>query len=236
MAPRLRAVPLRAGALALALTAVALIGAPAAHGAAFRYWTYWQGDEGAWTFATAGPAARVPADGAVEGWRFAVTSQAADAADAPRTAASFAEICVDTPASPGTKRVALVVDPGEQGSAPDGQQPPAPIATCVQAEEDATGYALLRSVTDVRTDGGLICGIAGYPTGECAPVVDEADIAPEPTASAGADTEVQVVTGMAPGTVPAAAPEPTSGPPWVSVAVMGALVGLALVLWRRRRA
>jgi len=57
------------GIAILAMTAIA----PAARAeSAYRYWTYWQGNAGAWQFATQGPATSNPADGSVEGWRFAV--------------------------------------------------------------------------------------------------------------------------------------------------------------------
>ena len=34
--------------------------------AAYRYWSYWLGAEGGWTFANVGPAFRSPADGSLE--------------------------------------------------------------------------------------------------------------------------------------------------------------------------
>jgi len=201
-----------------------------AHAAAYRYWTYWQGGTGTWTFATAGPASLVPEDGSVEGWRFAVTTTAGSAIDAPQTEPSFDAICGSTPAQDGRKRVALVVDPGSAAIATEGQTPPAPIATCVIAESDATGYQVLRSVATVRTDGGLICAIADYPADECAPVVE--DPVPEATASATASAS-PTTTAME--TAAAAPAYSSSGAPWLTGAVIALLAVVGLVLWKRRR-
>lgn len=201
--------------------------AGSAHAAAYRYWTYWQGGTGTWAFATAGPASLVPADGSVEGWRFAVTTTAGQAADAPTTTPSFSDICGSTPAQPDRKRVALVVDPGPASIAPEGQTPPAPIATCILAEPDATGYQVLRAATSVRTDGGLICGIGDYPAGECAPVVED------PVPATGSSSASPTTSAMEPAaSVPAAS---SSGVPWFTIAVIGLLAIAGLVLWRRRR-
>lgn len=198
-----------------------------ANAAAYRYWTYWQGGTGTWEFAAAGPASLVPADGAVEGWRFAVTTTAGQASDAPGPNPSFTDICGTTPAQPDRKRVALVVDPGPAAIAPEGQAPPAAIATCIVAEPDATGYQVLRAATSVRTDGGLICAVSDYPAGECAPVVED----PVPaTASASAPP---TTTAMEPALQDPAAP--SSGVPWFTVAVIALLAVVGFLLWRRRR-
>ena len=219
-----------AAAAGLGLVMAALMTmAPAAEAASYRYWTYWQGGAGSWAFATAGPAALIPADGSVEGWRFAVTTQAGSAGDSPRPTPSFAEICGQTPAAEGSKRVALVVDPGPASVAPEGQVPPSAIVACVEADVDATGYQVLRSLTGVRTENGLICGIDGYPAGECAPVVED-----PPATPAGDPSPTESTTAAAPARTPA---EQAPGTPLATVAVvaLAAAVG-GLVLWRRRRA
>lgn len=228
--------------VAVALVATATVGwAPPGHAAAYRYWTYWTGDDGTWTFASAGPASLIPADGSVQGWRFAVTTQAGGVTSQPRSPASFDDVCVGTPAQDGKKRVALVIDPGEAASAPSGQQPASPSATCVVADEDATGYQVLRSVATVRVEGGLVCGIDGYPTGECAPVVDD----PEPTADASAATSAPAVgSGSAMDLTDASARDTAgeqaddtgSGTPWALVGVLAVVAVVAgLLVWRRPR-
>lgn len=166
-----------AGAMALA----ALAWASPADAATYRYWSYWIGDSGAWSFSNVGPAFRIPADGAVEGWRF---SEAGVSGDTPPTfAPSFDEVCGATEAPADGKRVAVIVDPGSATDAPDGEQPPGAWALCVTADADATGYAVLRAAAGVRVDRGLICGINGYPASECGAVVRDPQPSPAPTRS-----------------------------------------------------
>lgn len=223
----------RAGSAAVIAAGLALVYAPSVDAAAYRYWTYWQGTAGEWAFAMAGPASAVPADGSVEGWRFAVTTQAGSASDEPSVQPSFEAICGGTPASSGQKRVALVVDPGSPASAPKGQQPPGVSSTCVVADLDATGYQVLRSAVVVRTEGGLVCGIAGYPTGECAPIVDEADAGTTP----GESTEPSVtVTSQAMPSAALSTDAEGSGTPWWTVAVVAVVAAIGgLLMWRRPR-
>ena len=219
--------------LAIAGATAMLALAPAARAeTAYRYWTYWSVTDGAWRFATLGPASAVPVDGSVEGWRFAITSAAGSAGDAPETnpATAFDSICGGTPAQAGMKRVALTIDFGMPQDAPEGELSPVNINTCVVGELDATGYELLRSITEVRVGDGLICGIAGYPLAECAELVE--DRAP---ASTGMSTE-----GASPSILPepgylVAAPEsaPSAGPLITGVAVLVAAV-IGLLAWRGR--
>jgi MYXO-CTERM domain-containing protein len=218
----------RAGAVALVLLTTVLVAVPA-RAAAYRYWTYWRAPAGAsaWAFATQGPGTTVPADGDVEGWRFAVSTQAAAPSDAPRAEPDFDAVCGGTPAPAGSKRVALLIDSGVPGIGPTGQQPPASVSTCVVADADATGYEVLRSVVDVRTDAGLICGIAGYPAGECAPVLSDAE------AAALAAPASPVPSAMA---TPQDTAGPTSsGPPALTVAVLAVVALVGLLVLRRRR-
>lgn len=224
------------GAVALATATAVLVPAPA-HAAAYRYWTYWQASTGStsWAFATQGPATSLPADGSVEGWSFGVTTTSGSLDDAPAISPDFATICAGTSAQPGRKRVALVIDTGPAAVAPSGEEPPAPVSTCVVTDEQASGYDILRSVVDVRTEDGLICGVAGYPARECAPVLDDTEAnallaaaAQEPAASAAADT-----SGMS---VDPAMPD--AGTPFATIAVAVLLLGggaAVAVAGRRRR-
>lgn len=222
--------------------ACSVVWTTAAQASAYRYWTYWQGTGNGWSFATAGPAALIPADGSVEGWRFAVTTQAGRAGDTPRNPPQFDAICADTPAAADRKRVALVIDAGTSDAAPEGQAPPVAVATCVVASPDATGYQVLRSVATVRTEGGLVCGIAGYPAGECAPVVEDPTSTTSP-ASGPAPTPLPVATASAAIATQSATAmatqqdsENTSGTPWITLIVAGVAAVVALLLWRRQRA
>jgi hypothetical protein len=171
------------GIAILAMTAIA----PAARAeTAYRYWTYWQGNAGAWQFGTQGPATSNPPDGSVEGWRFAVTGATGSLQAQPSVNAStlFTDLCGSTPIISGKKRVALVVDPGYASEAPEGEEPIPALSTCVVADADASGYDILRSQLPVRVERGLVCGIGNYPAFECTPVVEINEQAPRPPGQA----------------------------------------------------
>lgn len=210
--------------LAMAGATAMLALAPAARAeTAYRYWTYWSVTDGAWRFATLGPASAVPVDGSVEGWRFAITSAAGSAGDAPETnpATAFDSICGGTAAQPGVKRVALAIDFGFPQDAPDGERSPIDVSTCVVGKQEATGYELLRSITDVRVGDGLVCGISGYPLVECAEAIDA-----RPSRESGM-TPVPQPIAAAPGTAPSA------GPIITGLAVLVA-ASFGLLAWRGR--
>lgn len=189
-----------AAALAPVMTATA------AQAAAYRYWSYWLGADGQWSFANVGPSSRVPADGTVDGWRFSVSGVAGN--DRPSFAPDFDTVCADTPAQEGRKRVAVIVDPGLAQDAPDGEQPPGAWALCVVVDARASGYDVLRAAASVRVDDGLICSIGGYPARECAVVVDE----PTPEPSPSPKPSKTPAPTKSPRPAPTATATPTSAP------------------------
>jgi hypothetical protein len=147
----------------------------AAHATAYRYWTYWHAAPGSssWAFAGGGPSYR-PSDGAVEGWRFAV-SQGTTSAPQPRTdpAKAYTSTCRQRTPADGMKLVAVVLDYGTAADAPKGEKPPhGVVAACVEIPKNGNGFDVLREAdVTVRQDAGLICGLNGYPRTECAPAV-----------------------------------------------------------------
>ena len=145
-----------------------LAGAAPAHATGYRYWSFWEGGPGHWTYATQGPSSARPDDGAVEGFRFAVSADSADASR-PRGTADFTTICSDTAARPGTKRVALVIDFGTAADAPAGEKAPAGRTACARVAPDATAAEALAAVAKpLRYDtNALLCAIAGYPQKGC---------------------------------------------------------------------
>ncbi|MFD8543833.1 SCO2322 family protein [Streptomyces sp. NPDC059649] len=173
---------LQAALLAGALTGLAgaLTGLAAAPAQAqeYRYWSFWNGGgkDGSWAYATEGPATLRPADGAVEGFRFAVSADSA-AAGKPRTAADFDAVCGTTPAADGRKRIGIVIDFGTAADAPDGERPPKGRTACAQVSEDASaGEALAAVAKPLRyASDALLCGIAGYPKSGCADQVKDSD-------------------------------------------------------------
>ncbi|MEU2158182.1 transmembrane domain-containing protein [Streptomyces sp. NPDC019396] len=167
-------------------------GAAPAHATGYRYWSFWVSGDGSgdgsgggakgnsWAYATEGPATARPSDGEVNGFRFAVSADSADATK-PRTAPDFATLCAATPAKPGTKRVGIVIDFGTPEHSPEGETPPAPDRrnACARVDASATSAEALASVAKpLRYDSAaLLCGISGYPKSGCGDQV-AADSAP----------------------------------------------------------
>ena len=237
-------------AAAVACALVTVLAAPA-QAAAYRYWTYWQSAPGlsAWVFSTQGAGTAVPSDGAVEGWRFAISTETASADAAPRTSADFDTICAGVAFEPGAKRVAVLIDPGPAAIAPQGDQPFSPLAQCVIADTDATGYEILRTVVEVRTEDGLVCALGGYPARECAPILDDAEVAAiaaadeaplidEGAAGAPASETAEDAIGAAGGSGSASDQADQGGTSSATFIVVSILVLAALAFFqlRRRRA
>ncbi|MEV0690376.1 SCO2322 family protein [Streptomyces sp. NPDC050388] len=217
----------RATVLFLALLLPLLAGTGQAQAAGYRYWSFWDLDGGAWTYATQGPSTARPADGDVQGFRFAVSEDSADATR-PRGAADFAAICAKTPAKDGEKRVALVIDFGTAADAPSGETPPAGRTACARVPADATTAEALASVAEPLryNSNALLCAIAGYPEKGCGeqvsgggtPAPEKEDGAKSSAASASSDDDGGPSLGLVAG-----------------IAAV-ALLGAAAVLRVRRRA
>lgn len=206
----------------------------------YRFWGYYQWSAGQWAFAQKGSEAVVPADGSVEGWRYAVGGTKPRM---PRAAGDFQAICGSTPAETGKKRVALVVDPGTPQDSATGEAPPPATGTCVVSEPKATGAKILAATAKVRIEKGLTCGIDGYPAKGCGDPVKNIQVP-------ATDTPVTLEMGAAVGS--ATTPTPTAGAsqapasvdadedgaPWggilIAALVVVLLAGGGLVLSRRR--
>jgi hypothetical protein len=130
----------------------------------YRFWGYYQWSNGQWAFSQKGADAYVPADGGVEGWRFAVGGAKPRV---PRAAGDFDAICGKTPAETGKKRVAVIVDPGTPEDAVAGETPGPATGTCVVTDPKSNGAKILAAVAPVRIEKGLTCGIDGYPAKGC---------------------------------------------------------------------
>ncbi|MEU9089365.1 SCO2322 family protein [Streptomyces sp. NPDC048428] len=176
---------------------LAVLGTGTAQAAGYRYWSFWEGSGSGWAYATQGPSLVRPDDGSVQGFRFAVSADSQDAAK-PRRSPDFAQICADTPAAGGSKRVALVIDPGTAADAPDGETPPAPRTACAQVPEDASSADALASVAKPLRYGSdaLLCAISGYPASGCGEQVSgNGESSRKATADATAPTSAGVATG-----------------------------------------
>ncbi|MFB7913186.1 SCO2322 family protein [Streptomyces sp. NPDC056061] len=176
----------RSGAVVVVLGAVlAVLCAGPARAAGYRYWSFWEGSGTGWTYATQGPALVRPDDGSVQGFRFSVSEDSQDSAR-PRTAPDFAKICADTPAEKGSKRIALVIDPGTASDAPDGRTPPAQRTACARIAPDASTAEALASVAKPLryNSDALLCAISGYPATGCGEQVSGDGGHPAPVGSA----------------------------------------------------
>ncbi|MFB6845117.1 SCO2322 family protein [Streptomyces sp. NPDC056373] len=165
---------IRRALLLLLVPLLLCAGAGQAQAAGYRYWSFWERDAGHWVYATQGPSLARPSDGDVQGFRFAVSEDSADAAR-PRGKADFATICAKTPARDGSKRVALLLDFGTPSDAPEGETPPAARTACARVSPDATTAEALAAVAKpLRYDtNALLCAISGYPEQGCGEQVEQ---------------------------------------------------------------
>lgn len=175
--PTARRTPVRIVlALLLAATFAALTIAPA-QAVAYRYWGFYQLTDGKWSFAQKGSDQVTPADGSVDGWRFAINE--ASASRLPRAVADFGQICAQTPAQQGKKRVGLVIDFGRAADNADpakGAGAPTPKAVCAVVAADANSTEVLKAASDLRTEKGLICAVDGYPAAGCGAEIKDNDL------------------------------------------------------------
>ncbi|MGW2545110.1 SCO2322 family protein, partial [Kitasatospora sp. NPDC001574] len=120
-----------------------VLGAAPAQAAGYRYWSFWKWSGSGWAYQQQGPAVHVPPDGAVEGWRFAVSPDGGQEAARPGTPGDFAAVCGATPEQSGRKRVAVVLDFGTPADAPARETPPEPRTACAVVSARATSAEVL---------------------------------------------------------------------------------------------
>lgn len=227
-----------------ALVSTVALAAPAHAADAYRFWGYYQLTNGTWGFATKGPDGTTPADGSVEGYRFALGDTSTPRL--PRAVVTFDQACGSTPAVSGSKRVGVVVDFGRAADAREqGATVPAPYATCVTVPTSATGAQVLAAAAKPRVEKAMVCGIDGYPASGCSDTVKDV-----PAAAKTADQPVTIdvrsasssaATSGAAASSSAAAPASSSSSSSTAAYVVGVLAVLALLAaaaWamaRRRR-
>ncbi|MFF4396556.1 SCO2322 family protein [Streptomyces sp. NPDC001480] len=211
----------RAGAVLLAAF-LCVVSAGQAQATGYRYWSFWERTGGHWTYATQGPSTARPADGDVQGFRFAVSEDSAGAAR-PRGTADFDAICAKTPAREGRKRIALVLDFGTAADAPSGETPPGRRTACAAVSGDGTtADALAAAAGPLRYDANaLLCAIDGYPRKGCGEQVAAGKPEGKPTGNAAGKS---------------AGSEPSHGPSVGLPVGVGVVVLLgAAAVWRARR-
>ncbi|MFI6929389.1 SCO2322 family protein [Streptomyces sp. NPDC050287] len=212
-----------------------------AQAAGYRYWSFWERDGSQWSYATQAPSTARPADGDVQGFRFAVSEDSGDATR-PRGTADFTTICADTPVKAGKKRVALVIDFGTASDAPPGETPPAPRTACAQVSPDATAADALASVAQpLRYDtNALLCAIAGYPEQGCGEPVTSGETAKTPgsPSSPGSQSSSGSSSSQSSSSSQTKKDTKDGGPSvglWAGMAAVAALGAAAVWQARRRR-
>ncbi len=244
---RPRAVPAMLGLATMVGASLTMPGTASAADA-YRFWNYYSFAGGSWTFATEGAGTLVPADGSIDGWRFAISDMASTRA--PRVQVTFDELCGTTAATAGTKRVGVVIDYGRPVDGPEGATPPSgAVLRCAQVPEQATGAQVLAAVARVRSNPqGLVCGIEGYPASGCMEKVstvpagatepdDQLIAAGAPAPGASGTTVTGQPSQSAPSSTSAPAEETSSSAaPWLAGGLLAlAAAALAGFLTRRRR-
>jgi hypothetical protein len=225
---------LRAAVIAILVTLTGVAVAAPAQAAAYRYWGYFHLTKGAWAFAQTGPSQAVPAEGSVEGWRFAVADEAS--VRTPRTTPTFAALCAGTTVTAGSKRVGLVIDFGRPADSADSKLPPAAKATCVTVPLKATGSdVLVAGGATLRLDKALNCAIDGWPATGCGDTVAHVS-----AAAASPDTRITIVAAGAKASSAdaALADDSSTGSPGLllgGVGVVAVIAGLGFAAWRRGR-
>jgi len=230
-----RARILRAAVIAILVTLAGSVVVAPAQAAAYRYWGYFHLAKGAWAFSQTGPAQAIPADGTVDGWRFAVADESS--IRTPRATPTFEALCAGTAIKTGSKRVGLVIDFGRPADSADGATPPVAQATCVTVPTKATGSdVLVAGGATLRLDKAMTCAIDGWPATGCGEAV-----APVPAAAASPDTMITIAAPKASGmasttTKPADAGSTDSrGLILGGVGIVALIAALGFAAWRRGR-
>ena len=219
--------------LLIALVAVTGLAGTAHAEDGYQYWNYWHLQKNAWVFSKVGAADYKPKDGAVEGFRYGISTGSKGLeprADLKKV--NFDTICGGTDLPAGQKRVAVVLDYGvELGSG----KPPEPRGECAVVAKDASTQQVLQKVVDVRVGSGMVCALDGYPPSGCGEPVKNATMpAHEATVAFALPHDKSGQSGTS---KPASASQ-SSGAPWTLVG-LGALVvviaGGAVAISRRSK-
>ena len=168
-------------------------------------------------FASKGPDQTKPADGSVEGWRHAVGEEGSTRT--PRVKVTFDDVCGDTNAKSGEKRVRA------WSSTTAGWPTPRMArshlhrsASAPRCPTAATGAEVLADVADVRSEQALVCAIDEFPATGCGGEVKKVS-----AAAKAPDEPVKLETDQAEHpppprsptmTGPGRAPGPASGSPY----------------------
>ena len=150
-----------------------LLSATAAHAeSGYRYWSFWLNDANGWSLAQEGAGTVIPQDGDVQGWRFISAPDVAGPEYAPRSIATFDEVCGSTPAEDGKVRVAVVVDFGDASDYTSDVSIPPLQTTCEVISQGDPASLALSARHEVREEDGLVCAVNQLPASGCGETVD----------------------------------------------------------------
>ncbi len=188
---------------------------------AWRYWSYWQLNDGVWEMAMTGAADVAAEDGQVQGWRYITAGIEIGAEFAPRTEETFETICADVPAKDGIARVALVVDFGDASDYSNEADASAvqPTKTaCVEVAAGDPSSLLLSSAFETREEAGMVCGVENLPSSGC-----------------GEEVEIPAVNMEEPKTTSAPVDESNGNfTNYLLIAILVAIGGIALIVKNKK--
>jgi hypothetical protein len=159
---------------------------------AWRYWSYWQLNDGVWEMAMTGAADVKAEDGQVQGWRYITAGIDISEEFAPRTEETFESICADVDAKDGVARVALVVDFGDSAdysNPTDADSVPSTKTTCVEINAGDPSSLILSSGFETREESGMVCGVVNLPSSGCGEEVDISAVTANELLSTSAEDE-----------------------------------------------
>jgi LPXTG-motif cell wall-anchored protein len=204
-------------------------GQASAAGDNYQYWGYFQVQKGAFAYASKGAGVQIPADGTVEGHRWAASKSEMITPRADLAKLTFDAICGNDKATADQKRIAVIVDFGPAADAIGADKTPTPFADCAVVPTKATGLQALQAVADVRTKvtsmGVAICAIDSYPSTTCANGTTTTASAP------GGVTDIAIKGTVADNTKKA---DDSKTPLLIGAGVLVALLALGGVLLGRR--
>lgn len=245
---------LRAATITLvAMLPLLLASGPAAASpsASSRFWGYYQLTDEAWTFARTGADQSIPADGSVEGWRYAAADLSTPRYS--RANVTFEQACGSVSPVAKTKRVGVVIDYGRPADAKDASaKPPAPRVACTQVPTEASGAQVLAAAADLRSEESRVCGVDSYPATGCfeevatpapaAAAPDEpvtlAAVQPNNAAGTTVTASSQAATTQEAAVEQDANTQPDAGPgmlTWVAILITLVVIAAAIWLSLRRR-
>lgn len=142
---------------------------------AWRYWSYWQLNDGKWEMAMTGPADVKAEDGQVQGWRYITAGIEISDDFAPRTDKTFESICADIAQKPDTARIAVVVDFGDASdysNEDDAAKAGETKTACVEVASGDPSSLLLSSAFESREESGMVCSVENLPSAGCGEEVE----------------------------------------------------------------